>query len=151
LFHFRSSPAIQYRLLHFFEKHTRHSIIGPASLRLFKKAGVNDLSENVTPPLQTKGALQAMKKSITILVCVALLVILGMSLRSHIHGSRADTAYTTTVQSNISSFEIRKAKTEDTLNLAAHGGGSSLSAPSGPDSKGIRLKTADGWNVEIIR
>src|SRR5438874_5528809 len=124
-----------------------------------------------------------MKKSIIILVCVALLVILGLLLRSHFHSSSSDTAYTTTVQlsgtpgaaftgeyvcdgkrvpisgvlpwslseSNISSLEIRKAKTEDMLTLAARGGGSSLSAPSGPDSKGIRLKTSGGWNVEIIR
>lgn len=54
-------------------------------------------------------------------------------------------------ESNISSLEIRKANARDSLTLAARGGDSSLSVPSGPDSKGIRLETAGGWHFEIIR
>ena len=53
--------------------------------------------------------------------------------------------------SNISRWEIRKAKMEDTLALDARGGGSLVSAPSGPDSKGVRLDTEGGWSVEFIR
>jgi hypothetical protein len=124
-----------------------------------------------------------MKKSIILLACVALLVVLGLLLRSHLRSSTGDTAYTTTVElsgtpgaaftgdyvcdgkrvaisgvlpwsltdSNISSLEIRKARAEDTLILAARGGGSSISAPSGSDSKGVRLELSGGWNVHIIR
>ena len=54
-------------------------------------------------------------------------------------------------ESNISRLEIHKAKMEDTLVLDARGGGSTVSAPSGPDSKGIRLKTEGGWRIEFIR
>ena len=57
-------------------------------------------------------------------------------------------------ESNISRLVIHKAKMEDTLVLAARGGGSSgssVTAPSGSDSKGIRLETAGGWRVEFIR
>jgi len=54
-------------------------------------------------------------------------------------------------ESNIARLEVRKARTEDTLVLDARGGGSTLSAPSGPDSKGIRLETEGGWSFEIIR
>jgi hypothetical protein len=54
-------------------------------------------------------------------------------------------------ESNISRLEIRKAKMEDTLVLDARGGGSLVSAPSGPDSKGVRLDTEGGWSVEFIR
>jgi hypothetical protein len=54
-------------------------------------------------------------------------------------------------ESNISRLEIRKAKMEDTLMLDARGGGSMVSAPSGPDSKGVRLDTVGGWSVEFIR
>jgi hypothetical protein len=54
-------------------------------------------------------------------------------------------------ESNISRFEVRKAKMEDTLVLDANGGGSTVSAPSGPDSKGIRLETEGGWSVHSIR
>lgn len=39
-----------------------------------------------------------MKKSIIILVCVALLVIVGLLIRSHFRGSSSGTAYATTVQ-----------------------------------------------------
>lgn len=53
--------------------------------------------------------------------------------------------------SNISRLEILKAKAEDTLVLDARGGASTVSAPSGRDSKGIRLKTDGGWKVEFIR
>jgi hypothetical protein len=124
-----------------------------------------------------------MKKSIIVLVCVALLVVVGLLLRSRFHTPTGDTAYATTVQlsgtpgaaftgeyvcngkrvpisgvvpwslteSNISSLEIRKAKAEDALTLAARGGSSSITAPSGSDSKGVRLELAGGWNVQIIR
>jgi hypothetical protein len=54
-------------------------------------------------------------------------------------------------ESNISRLEIRKARMEDTLVLEAHGGGSTVSASSNPDSKGLRVKTEGGWNVECIR
>jgi hypothetical protein len=57
----------------------------------------------------------------------------------------------TLTESNISRLEIRKARMEDTLVLDAQGGGSRVSAPSGPDSKGIRLKTEGGWSVEFLR
>jgi len=53
--------------------------------------------------------------------------------------------------SNISRLEVLKAKAEDTLVVDARGGGSMVSAPSGPDSKGIRLDTEGGWSVEFIR
>ena len=53
--------------------------------------------------------------------------------------------------SNISRLEIHKAKMEDTLVLDARGGGSTVSAPSGPDSKGVRLETGGGWRTEFIR
>jgi hypothetical protein len=54
-------------------------------------------------------------------------------------------------ESNILRLVIHKARMEDTLVLAARGGGSSVTAPSGSDSKGIRLETAGGWRVEFIR
>jgi len=44
------------------------------------------------------GIIRVMKQFIVILICVALLVILGLLLRSHFHSSSGDTAYTTTVQ-----------------------------------------------------
>ena len=52
---------------------------------------------------------------------------------------------------NISRLEIHKAKMEDTVVLDARGGGSSVSAPCGPDSKGMRLETEGGWSVQLIR
>jgi hypothetical protein len=54
-------------------------------------------------------------------------------------------------ESNISRWEIRKAKMDDTLVLDARGGGSVVSTPCGPDSKGLRLYTEGGWRVEFIR
>ena len=54
-------------------------------------------------------------------------------------------------ESNISRLELQKSRMEDTLVLDARGGGSMVSAPSGPDSKGIRLETKDGWKVQFIR
>jgi hypothetical protein len=57
----------------------------------------------------------------------------------------------TLTESNISRLEIRKAKMEDNLVLRARIGGSSISAPSGPDSKGMRLESEGGWRVEFIR
>lgn len=57
----------------------------------------------------------------------------------------------TLTESNISRLEIRKAKMEDSLVLRARIGGSSFSAPSGPDSKGVRLESDGGWRMEFIR
>ena len=54
-------------------------------------------------------------------------------------------------ESNISRWEIRKAKADDTLVLDAHGGGSTISAPAVPGTKGIRLNTEGGWSVETLR
>lgn len=51
-------------------------------------------------------------------------------------------------ESNISRLELHKAKMEDTLVLDARGGGSMVSAPSGPDSKGIRF---GGYSSCLLR
>jgi len=53
--------------------------------------------------------------------------------------------------SNLSRLELHKARMEDTLVLDARGGGSKVLAPSGPDSKGLRLETEGGWSVEFLR
>jgi len=55
------------------------------------------------------------------------------------------------IASNISSLEIHKARAEDTLTLTARGGGSSVLAPSGSGTRGVRLELAGGWSVQMIR
>jgi hypothetical protein len=52
---------------------------------------------------------------------------------------------------NVSRWEIRKARKEETLQLHAQGGGSMVSAASGPDTQGLRVKTEGGWSFEAIR
>jgi hypothetical protein len=52
--------------------------------------------------------------------------------------------------SNISRLEIRKARPEDSLALAAQGGGSMLNAPCGPGSKGLRVDMEGGWSFEVL-
>ena len=54
-------------------------------------------------------------------------------------------------ESNISRLEIRKAKTEDALVLDARGGGSRLSAPASPGTKGLRVEMDGGWSFETLR
>ena len=53
--------------------------------------------------------------------------------------------------SNISRLEIRKTKSEDSLVIAAQGGGSSLTAPCGPGSEGVRVDMEDGWSFELLQ
>lgn len=52
--------------------------------------------------------------------------------------------------SNVTGFEIRKANMNDEFRVETEGGGSSMSAPAGPGTAGVKMNLEEG-KFEILR
>ena len=52
--------------------------------------------------------------------------------------------------SNVTRLEIRKANMNDEFRVETEGGGSSMSAPAGPGTAGVKMNLEEG-NFEILR
>ncbi len=54
-------------------------------------------------------------------------------------------------ESNLTRFEVRKAKPEVLLSVDARGGESTISAHAAPGTKGMRIDMEGGWSVETLK